>query len=481
MTVIHWFRRDLRLHDNPALAAALRQSAGQVIPLFILDDSLLRSPASAPARVAFLLDSLHALDQALQRQGSRLLVQRGASIPTLRAVAQATGATAIFWNRDYTPFARARDAQAMHMLQELGIAAFDFPDTMILGPDAVRTKKGQVYTVFTPFRRTWRTLVDADQAALLAEPQIPAFAPTPLPEAIIPEPLPSLEILGLTTSQRIPAGGEQAGQDRLRAFTKPESGTIGAYASGRDLMAEAGTSRLSPYLRLGCVAPQACLRAALAVPPTPGTQAGIETWVGELAWRDFYYQILANFPHVLRGAFKRQYDAIRWENDQQLFAAWCAGQTGYPIVDAAMRQLASEAWMHNRARMVVASFLTKDLLIDWRWGERYFMQMLVDGDPASNNGGWQWAAGTGTDAQPYFRIFNPTSQGQKFDPHGAYVRHYVPELAHVADRYIHAPWTMPAAEQRRVGLTIGKQYPAPIVDHAIQRERALARYRAART
>jgi deoxyribodipyrimidine photo-lyase len=304
---------------------------------------------------------------------------------------------------------------------------------------------------------------------------VPTIAP--LPASITSQPIPSLAELGFANNQIIPVGGEQAGLALLAAFIQAESGGIGEYASRRDLMAAAGTSRLSAYLRLGCVAPQACLRAALALPPSETTQASIETWISELAWRDFYYQILANFPHVLRGAFKQQYDAIAWENNPQLFAAWCAGQTGYPIVDAAMRQLSQEAWMHNRARMVVASFLTKDLLIDWRWGERFFMQMLVDGDLASNNGGWQWAAGTGTDAQPYFRIFNPTSQGQKFDPQGTYIRRYLPELASVADRYIHAPWTMPADEQRRVGVTIGLEYPAPIVDHAVQRERALAIYR----
>jgi deoxyribodipyrimidine photo-lyase len=208
--------------------------------------------------------------------------------------------------------------------------------------------------------------------------------------------------------------------------------------------------------------------------------AGVQSWINELAWRDFYMQILAHFPHVLRGAFRQQYDALEWENDPDLFAAWCAGRTGYPIVDAAMRQINQEAWMHNRARMIVASFLTKDLLIDWRWGERYFMQHLVDGDLAANNGGWQWAAGTGTDAQPYFRIFNPTSQGQKFDPQGAYVRHYLPELANVPEKFIHEPWKMSEQAQRQAGVQIGRNYPAPIVDHGVQRKRALALYREAK-
>ncbi len=478
MTAIHWFRRDLRLHDNPAFSAALHHTNAQVLPLFILDDAILSAPAIAPARVAFLLDSLRALDAELQQHGTRLIIRRGASIPTLRAITEETSATAVYWNRDYSPFAKKRDAQAAAMLHEIGVAAFDFADTMILGPDAVRTKEDRVYTVFTPFRRTWRTLVDANRDLLLAEHELPAIAP--LPASISSVPIPSMAELGQANNQIIPPGGEQAGLAQLRAFTQDLSAGIGAYASRRDLMAETGTSRLSAYLRLGCVAPWACLRAANTISFMEAmgeNQASIETWVSELAWRDFYYQIMANFPHVMQGAFRPKYNAIAWENDKQLFAAWCAGQTGYPIIDAAMRQLRQEAWMHNRARMIVASFLTKDLLIDWRWGERYFMQMLVDGDPASNNGGWQWAAGTGTDAQPYFRIFNPTSQGQKFDPQGSYVRRYVPELALVPDHYIHAPWAMPAAEQNRVGITIGRDYPMPIVDHAVQRERALAIYR----
>ncbi|HEX5691769.1 MAG TPA: FAD-binding domain-containing protein, partial [Roseiflexaceae bacterium] len=243
------------------------------------------------------------------------------------------------------------------------------------------------------------------------------------------------------------------------------------------------TSRLSAYLRFGCIAPSACARAALAASERTGDSTkrkGAETWLGELAWRDFYYQTLAHFPYVLRGAYREQYNALEWENDEKLFEAWCEGRTGYPIVDAAMRQLNREAWMHNRARMIVSSFLVKDLLIDWRWGEQYFMKQLVDGDHASNNGGWQWAAGTGSNAQPYFRIFNPTSQGQKFDPRGEYVRRYVPELEHVPDRSIHEPWTMSDDEQREAKVRIGKDYPAPIVAHDDRRERALAMYRALR-
>ncbi len=214
--------------------------------------------------------------------------------------------------------------------------------------------------------------------------------------------------------------------------------------------------------------------------PTAAARASADAWLNELIWRDFYFAILHHFPHVRRGAFRREYDAIAWENDETLYAAWCAGQTGYPFIDAAMRQLATLGWMHNRARMAVASFLVKDLLIDWRWGERWFMQMLIDGDPAANNGGWQWSAGTGTDAAPYFRIFNPVAQGQKFDPDGVYVRRWAPELRTVPDKYIHEPWRMARSEQLCAGCIIGQDYPAPIVDHAQARERALAAYKATR-
>jgi deoxyribodipyrimidine photo-lyase len=286
----------------------------------------------------------------------------------------------------------------------------------------------------------------------------------------------------LHTEQQAIRGGETHARQMLADFTDlRRNHTIAGYHTDRDVLALPATSRLSAHLHMGTLSPRACLQAAHEVGQRhPDAAEGVQSWVGELAWRDFYVQILAHFPHVLRGAFRQEYDALAWDNNPELFAAWCAGRTGYPIVDAAMRQLQQEAWMHNRARMIVASFLTKDLLIDWRWGERYFMQRLVDGDLAANNGGWQWAAGTGTDAQPYFRIFNPTSQGRKFDPQGAYVRQYVPELARVPERLIHEPWKMSAAQQEEAGLQIGRDYPRPIVDHKEMRQRALALYKAAK-
>ncbi|MBK9712900.1 MAG: deoxyribodipyrimidine photo-lyase [Kouleothrix sp.] len=497
-TYIHWFRRDLRLRDNPALLAALRASAGRVVPVFVLDDAILRAPDTAAARVVFLLDSLRALDQALRDRGSRLIVRRGPPAQRLSELAEQAGAVGLCFNRDYTPFTQDRD-QAVHAtMAARGVEVRSFKDAVVVEAGELLTKAGTPYTVYTPYRRQWRARVEADGPP--PDERLPAFAP--VPEQIESLAIPSAGELGFSTHQTIPPGGEQAGLARLAAWSGGEQRPgIGGYQTAREHPAIDGTSRLSPYLRFGCVAPIACLRTALqtfegtkdegrnsnassksaeTLPLVLGHSSSVDAWIGELAWRDFYYQILAHFPHVLDGAFRRSYDSLEWENDQRLFEAWRTGQTGYPIVDAAMRQLNAEAWMHNRARMIVASFLTKDLLIDWRQGERYFMQQLVDGDHASNNGGWQWAAGTGTDAQPYFRIFNPTSQGQKFDARGDYVRRYVPELAGVPERYIHTPWSLPAAEQRRIGVVIGRDYPEPVVDHATQRAQALALYRRAR-
>ncbi|MBN1180634.1 MAG: FAD-binding domain-containing protein, partial [Anaerolineae bacterium] len=267
----------------------------------------------------------------------------------------------------------------------------------------------------------------------------------------------------------------------LQHFIAGDEAPVYRYDASRDRMDWEGTSTLSPYLRFGMLSARQAAVAALAAraaAPTTAARTSADVWLNELIWREFYAHILAHFPHVLERSFRPKYDAIPWANDTDTFAAWCEGRTGFPVVDAAMRQLNRTGWMHNRARMVAASFLVKDLLVDWRWGERYFMQRLVDGDAASNNGGWQWCAGTGTDAAPYFRIFNPALQGQKHDPEGAYVRRWVPELARVPNRFVHQPWNMPEAVQRAAECVIGREYPAPIVDHAWARERTLAAYRA---
>jgi len=471
-TAIWWIRRDLRLTDNQALTAALTR-AEQVIPVFVFDLTLLQSRHVGEKRLAFLLSGLRALAADIEARGGRLIVRSGAPAQVLASLCAECGASAVYAERDVSPYAVARDADVT--------AALPVPLVLTDGitirrPDKVLKDDGAPYTVFTPYSRRWRThapIVGSDIAPaprdLCAEP---ALASEPLP--IHP---------GLPLTPPFPPGEAEA-KARLAAFVKGDAAPIYTYAKQRDRPELEGTSGLSPYLRFGMIAPRlAALAAYTAIESAPNAtaRASAETWLNELIWRDFYLAILHHFPYVYRGSFRREYDAIAWGNDEMLYAAWCAGQTGYPFIDAAMRQLAALGWMHNRARMAVASFLVKDLLIDWRWGERWFMQMLLDGDPAANNGGWQWSAGTGTDAAPYFRIFNPVAQGQKFDPTGAYVRRWVPELRTVPDKFIHEPWRMLRSDQLRAGCIIGQDYPAPIVDHAQARERVLAAYKAVKS
>lgn len=474
--IIHWFRRDLRLSDNTALSAAARDSGSPVIPVFILDDRLLKGRFVGAARVRFMLESLRALDAALRERGSALIFRHGDPQHELLDLLKVSGAAGVYWNRDYSPYAIERDTKIKQALKDEGYTARSFKDAVIFEMDEVVKDDGTPYTVFTPYARRWQQRRAETGIYITDIPDLHRQRST-LPTA---QPIPELHDLGLHTDQQAIPGGEQHGQQLLSDFVDlRRNHAIADYEQERNHPGLPSTSRLSAHLRLGTVSPRVCMNAALETEQragNPAAAAGAQSWGNELVWREFYVQILYHFPHVLRGTFRREYDALQWENDTDLFTAWCAGRTGYPIVDAAMRQLNTEAWMHNRSRMIVASFLTKDLLIDWRWGEQYFMRQLVDGDPAANNGGWQWAAGTGTDAQPYFRIFNPVSQGQKFDSDGDYVRRYVPELVRVPNRYIHEPWQMSADVERTAGVRIGTDYPHPIVDHKAQRERALELY-----
>jgi deoxyribodipyrimidine photo-lyase len=338
-------------------------------------------------------------------------------------------------------------------------------------PAAVRKADGKPYTVFTPFSRAWR------------RQPTPVFDPAPPPD--------DLRTPARLASASLPPAepinyffpGEQHAEEALRSFVSGSEAPIYDYAQGRNQLALDGTSALSPYLRFGMLSARAAYAAgqqAAAGAAHAGARVSAEAWLNELIWREFYIAILYHFPTVRRQAFRAQLRAIAWRNDAADFAAWRAGRTGYPVIDAAMRQLAVTGWMHNRARMLTASFLVKDLLIDWRWGEAWFMQHLVDGDPAANNGGWQWTAGVGTDAAPFFRVFNPTTQAAQYDPYGAFVRAWVPELHRVPDEFVHEPWRMPAAAQRDAQCLIGRDYPAPIVEHAWARQRALEAYRNAR-
>ena len=469
-TAIWWIRRDQRLSDNQALAAALER-AERVIPAFVLDPVLMSAPDAGDKRVAFMLAGLRQLDADLQARGSGLVVRRGDPAAELAALARETGAQAIFAEGDPWPYGWQRDR---HISRSLPLHLVD--GLTVHPPGMVMKADGTPYTVFTPFSRAWRALTPPAPEALLAAP-----------ESMLG--LPGLRSLPIPTEPAMPTGvpfppGEAEAQRRLYAFAEgAEEDSIYLYSDTRDRMDLDGTSMLSPYLRFGMLSARQVSVSALRAretAPHQESRKGAETWLNELIWREFYMAILTNFPHVLEQSFRANLRSIAWENDEDAFAAWCLGRTGYPVVDAAMRQLVETGWMHNRARMIVASFLVKDLLIDWRWGERFFMQHLLDGDPAANNGGWQWTAGTGTDAAPYFRIFNPTLQGKRHDPEGAYARRWLPELARIPGKYIHEPWKMPLEVQREAGCTIGKDYPAPMVDHAWARERALVAYRQAR-
>jgi deoxyribodipyrimidine photo-lyase len=452
-TAIWWIRRDLRLTDNQALQYAL-SNAEQVIPVYILDPDLLA--LNAPRRQNFLFSSLHALSDQLDSLKCPLVVRRGDPLAELSRLMEESGADLISAEADYSPYARNRDASVesqLNLVLHNGI--------LIHPPRAAVKADGSVYTVFTPFSRAWLAL------PLPGNP-IPAPAFLPGHTALSSEPIPPA-----TETRGFPAGEETA-QRRLEDFLRF---SVSEYHTQRDRPDLDATSLLSPYLRFGLLSPRYVYAQLAPFLDDPLTHDGASMWLNELVWREFYFNIMAAFPFVLRGAFRENMREIPWRNSPRDLQAWQAGRTGYPLVDAGMRQLAQTGWMHNRARMVTASFLTKDLLINWQDGENWFMRQLLDGDPASNNGGWQWTAGTGTDAAPYFRIFNPVTQSRKVDPFGAYIHTWLPELAAVPDAYIHEPWKMPADLQVSLGMRIGRDYPPPIVDHAFARQRALSAYK----
>ncbi len=467
--VIHWFRRDLRMRDNLALHAACAGDAA-VIPLFIFDPDLLDSERVGAPRVKFMLNALHALDEALRAYGTRLLIRRGKPLDVLRNLVDETRAQALYFNADYSPYAKQRDAK---IEDALNIPVTVYDDALLLPPGNVLKNNGDPYVVYTPFWRKWKEQPKPKESVRHFRSEW-FHDLRDLENAGVP----SLDDLGLPESVLEAEASEDAALGLLKAFTERD---IKHYDDTRNLLPinpfngsrPEGTSYLSPYLRLGLISPRQAYwaaREAYANTTSKAYRESIQTWVSELAWREFYVHILHFFPHVLERDFVDTYEALQWREDDEQLQAWKDGLTGYPIVDAPMRQLKAIGWMPNRARMVVASFLTKDLLIHWKHGEIHFMQHLIDGDPAANNGGWQWAAGTGTDAQPYFRIFNPISQSKKFAT-PEYLRHWVPELQDVPDEHIHEPWKMkkPPAD-----------YPAPIVNHQEARERTLAAFKAAR-
>ncbi len=459
-----WFRRDLRLSDNAALLAGMQR--GEVVPVYVIDPVLLNSDRVGVRRIAWLAANLRELDRSLRERGSRLIVRRGEPAAELIKLARETQAANVFFNLDLTPYARKRDQRVALELEQHGITVESFDDMTVHHPEEVVTLTGRPYQVFTAFKKAWLSLpkLAADQAETLPE------------QMALTVEVPSLT-LDHGDAIELPAAGESAALDRLNDFLEE---TIYGYGSGRNLLDRQATSFLSPYLRFGALSIRQAYwgaKAAIELADSQEAQAGAEAWLNELIWREFYQALLYHFPQTIHQPLREQFANFEWLEDDGAFCAWREGRTGYPVVDAAMRMLNVTGWMHNRARMIVASFLTKDLLIDWREGERYFMQQLIDGDSASNVGGWQWAAGVGADAQPFFRVFNPTLQGQRFDPEGVFVKQWLPELSGVPIEMVHEPWKLSASDQRKYGVILGRDYPVPIVDHNFARDRALRHYR----
>ena len=463
-TSIMWFRRDLRVRDLPALANAAR--AEHCVPVFVFDDRLLtkgRFPSGS--RAAFMLGCLAELAESLRERGGDLVIREGRPEEEIPKLAKEVGASHVHWTADITPWSRQRDQRVIDALAEQDVLAHPSRGAYIVDdPSEVLTQQGKPYSVFTPYWRAWHE--QPRREAVRAPSAIS------LPRGLTTGQLPELSELGLSFDGELGfEPGEAAGRramDRFLASGLPE------YSASRNRPA-GGSSRLSPYLRWGCVSPLELERKA-------GKQSGkgSGSYRRQLAWREFYGSVLQHFPDNVRMEYQERYRKLEWKRKGKAFDHWREGNTGYPFVDAGMRQLLHEGWMHNRLRLVVGSFLTKDLHLDWRLGEAHFMGHLLDGDMGNNNGGWQWIASVGTDPAPYFqRMFNPMTQQERFDPEGDYVRRWVPELTKVPDKLLSKPWEMSAQQQADSGCVIGEDYPEPIVDHAEERRVAQERYRSA--
>ena len=474
-----WLRRDLRVDDHAALWHALR-AARRVWCGFVFDRAILDPLPRADRRVEFIRDSLVGVDAELRAlaashgvEGAGLIVRHGQAVDEIVALARSLGVQAVYASHDDDPQALARDARARGALADAGIVLHTCKDHVIFERDEVLTASGAPFSVFTPYRNAWlRKLEPSHLEPYPVARHAGALAPRPAGEHGVPV----LSEIGFEPTNlhqlRLPSGPAGA-QELLDDFLD----RIDRYHEARDFPAVKGPSYLGPHLRFGTISVRRLVREAQQ--RAAAGSRGAEAWLAELVWREFYHQVLHHHPHVVGHAFRPAHDRIRWEHgrkaDEQ-FAAWCEGRTGYPLVDAAMHQITQTGYMHNRLRMVVASFLTKDLGIDWRRGEAWFAERLNDYELASNNGGWQWAASTGCDAQPWFRIFNPVTQSRRFDPEGRFVRRYLPQLAGLPDKLVHAPWLARPADLEAAGVALGRDYPQPIVDHAAARERTLARY-----
>ena len=467
-TALVWFRRDLRVDDNAVLWHAL-DAAPRVHCAFVFDTDILDALADkADRRVEFIHGSVAELKEALERAGGGLHVLHGPARTLIPALADRLGAEAVFAGRDDEPAARDRDAQVAAELARRGRRLERIKDQVIFHAEEILTAAGTPYHVFTPYKRAWLArLTDADLAPYPVAERLDRLAP------LAPSPLPSLTELGFLPSHLAELGIRPGGTG-ARARWADFQTRLDRYRDSRDFPAVKGPSCLSVHLRFGTLSVRELVRFA-----RDRGGEGAETWLSELVWREFYQMLLAHYPHTVGHAFQARFDALAWPNPPGHFEAWAQARTGYPLVDAALRQLNQTGYLHNRLRMIAASFLVKDLHVDWRLGERYFAEKLIDYDQAANVGGWQWSAGVGTDTQPWFRVFNPVTQSEKFDPEGRFIRRSLPELARVPDKFVHAPWKMTAAQQAACGVVIGRDYPPPRVDHARARETTLALFKAA--
>jgi len=475
MLTLLWFSRDLRLTDNPALHAAVARG-GEIVPVFLLDDNDAGEWAPGGASRWWLHGSLAALDGSLAKRGNKLVLRRGNAEHVIEKLVEETGADAVYWNRRYEPWAIARGERLKTNLKNRGIEARSFNSALIREPWTVATQKGEPYRVFTPF---WKSLRMTGVSGSAIAPPKRITAPKAFP---VSEPLSSWSLRPTTPDwasvmRGMWTPGEAGALKRLQDFSADAASD---YREKRNIPGVAGTSRLSAHLHFGEIGPRQVWRSittqAIASTGQP-MLAGVETYLSEIAWREFSYHLLFHFPTLPSTPLRAEFGNFPWVDDAKSLRAWQRGLTGYPIVDAGMRELWATGWMHNRIRMIVASFLIKDLLVDWRLGEKWFWDTLVDADLASNSASWQWVAGCGADAAPYFRVFNPSLQGAKFDPDGDYVRRWIPEIAKLPVSLIHAPWEARPIELSDAGVRLGQNYPAPIVDHGVARQRALEAFK----
>ncbi|MBW4627013.1 MAG: deoxyribodipyrimidine photo-lyase, 8-HDF type [Brasilonema octagenarum HA4186-MV1] len=467
--ILFWHRRDLRISDNTGLAAARKQSP-KVVGVFCLDPNILERDDIAPARVTYMIGSLQSLQKRYAQAGSQLLILHAEPTQAIPKLAIALKAKAVFWNWDVEPYSQERDRTIIEALKEKGIQFLEKNwDQILHSPDDIRSGSQQPYTVYTPFWKNWSSKPKAKPVETLENAEGLTKAEKEIAEASGVIELPSAKDLGFHwDGELVITPGEAAAQERLEEFC---ASAVNEYQEQRNFPAVEGTSKLSAALKFGVIGIRTVWQAtleALENSRSDETATNIRTWQQELAWREFYQHAMYNFPQLAEGAFRDPFKNFPWENNEEYFQAWCEGRTGYPIVDAAMRQLNELGWMHNRCRMIVASFLTKDLLINFQWGEKYFMQKLIDGDLSANNGGWQWSASSGMDPKP-LRIFNPASQAQKFDQEGEYIRQWVPELQSMDAEYLVTGKISPL-ERHAVG------YPDPIVDHNKQQRLFKERY-----